>query len=30
MITMISQVETVVVEFVGQEGKIEMNVATED
>ena len=30
MITMISQVETVVVEFEGQEGKIEMNVATED
>ncbi|PKM76143.1 MAG: chemotaxis protein CheX [Firmicutes bacterium HGW-Firmicutes-15] len=30
MITMISQVETLVVEFEGQEGKIEMNVATED
>jgi chemotaxis protein CheX len=30
MITMISQVETLVVQFESQEGKIEMNVATED
>jgi len=30
MITMISQVETLVVEFEGNEGKLEMNVATED
>lgn len=30
MITMISQVETLVVQFEGNEGKLEMNVATED
>jgi chemotaxis protein CheX len=30
MITMINQIETVVLDFEGKEGKIEMNVATED